>query len=446
MSVQQEKLKAIADAIREKDGTTEPIAANDFPDRIRGIPSGESFLPLDPEEVYKNTRPADWLQMPIPQDNEIYLLEHIPDGGTDTVSFTVTFEGACAVSFGTVVDGVFSGGEETALESGVKYSVELSAADYGDLTSDGKKQVMIKIAGGTITEWVKGKTVANTCNIVEISAMCQECTKFSCGEYGRRGNARALKSLVYFSLFGLNKIASPMYGGNTVSLFANCSSLIAVLSLSTESFTTGEFLYNGCSKLVAIPPINARNFTGLQRAFYGCSSIKSIPSIFSPNVINFSGMFSGCVNLLSVSDLTLSKAQSKTNAEVFGSNPPENIQAVSNLSVSKYLLNINFNDIYHFTFNPSDLFAEDSGSTTAFAVAVNRNNLSHFALLEMISTLPIIHFPDGSQAYGVVYVANNPGTDSLTSEEIALANEKGWVLTGTAIPREDQLNNLTRVP
>lgn len=40
MSVQETKLKDIADAIREKDGTTEPIPANDFPERIRAIQGG----------------------------------------------------------------------------------------------------------------------------------------------------------------------------------------------------------------------------------------------------------------------------------------------------------------------------------------------------------------------------------------------------------------------
>lgn len=40
MSFQEEKLTAIADAIREKDGTTALILADDFPARIRAIPSG----------------------------------------------------------------------------------------------------------------------------------------------------------------------------------------------------------------------------------------------------------------------------------------------------------------------------------------------------------------------------------------------------------------------
>ncbi len=55
MSTQETKLKAIADAIREKDGTTEPISANDFPDRIRAIETGGKL----PEGVRTITLTAD---------------------------------------------------------------------------------------------------------------------------------------------------------------------------------------------------------------------------------------------------------------------------------------------------------------------------------------------------------------------------------------------------
>lgn len=40
MSTQEDKLKAIADAIREKEGSADPIPAGDFPERIRAIQSG----------------------------------------------------------------------------------------------------------------------------------------------------------------------------------------------------------------------------------------------------------------------------------------------------------------------------------------------------------------------------------------------------------------------
>ena len=47
MSVQETKMKEIADAIREKDGTTEPIPANDFPERIRAIQGGGGGIELE---------------------------------------------------------------------------------------------------------------------------------------------------------------------------------------------------------------------------------------------------------------------------------------------------------------------------------------------------------------------------------------------------------------
>ena len=40
MSTQGDKLKAIADAIRAKEGSSDPIAANDFPARIAAIETG----------------------------------------------------------------------------------------------------------------------------------------------------------------------------------------------------------------------------------------------------------------------------------------------------------------------------------------------------------------------------------------------------------------------
>lgn len=41
MSIQEEKLQAIADAIREKEGSTGTIVANDFADRIKAISTGQ---------------------------------------------------------------------------------------------------------------------------------------------------------------------------------------------------------------------------------------------------------------------------------------------------------------------------------------------------------------------------------------------------------------------
>ena len=46
MSTQGDKLKAIADAIRAKEGSSDPIVANDFPARIAAIETGTQLPTL----------------------------------------------------------------------------------------------------------------------------------------------------------------------------------------------------------------------------------------------------------------------------------------------------------------------------------------------------------------------------------------------------------------
>lgn len=76
MSTQETKLKAIADAIREKDGTTALIPANDFPARIRAIPSGGL-----PDNVRTITLTAD-----PPEGGTVSGGGAVQDGMTVTVS------------------------------------------------------------------------------------------------------------------------------------------------------------------------------------------------------------------------------------------------------------------------------------------------------------------------------------------------------------------------
>ena len=59
------KLKEIADAIREKDGTTELIVANDFATRIRALPSGKYNLEVtDEDDGTQSWNLTDWDYVP----------------------------------------------------------------------------------------------------------------------------------------------------------------------------------------------------------------------------------------------------------------------------------------------------------------------------------------------------------------------------------------------
>ena len=71
-----ELFTGIANSIRAKDGTSNPIAAINFADRINAIPTGGNteFQYRTPNEIYEQDRPADWPVLPDPQEGECYFL------------------------------------------------------------------------------------------------------------------------------------------------------------------------------------------------------------------------------------------------------------------------------------------------------------------------------------------------------------------------------------
>ena len=169
-----------------------------------------STTPLDPIQVYNDTRPLDWLQMPMPNDNEIYLLFHIPNGYSSFLAFTVDCAGNYTVELGTVSNGIFVQSSSESVVSGNKYETELFADNYGDLTSDGMKQVMVKISGTDITSWKNSTHSKKTSpgnftnwNIVEISCKLPKGKKVLCGSSMSKDSIGKLR---YFSWYGENAI------------------------------------------------------------------------------------------------------------------------------------------------------------------------------------------------------------------------------------------------
>lgn len=256
------------------------------------------LTPPDPVEVYNNTRPADWLPMPMPQDDEMYMLFHIPDGCSSLLAFTITCIGAYTVALGTVVNEEFIQYSSVSIASGKPYETELFAADYGNLTSNGMKQVMIKVSGIDILTFSpsshsKRASSSNFAawNIVEISCRLPKSTRLL---VGRSSPNLALEKLVYFSMYGPNMIT------NMSVMFYYCHSLVAVPFLDTSMAINMNGMFTLCAALVAIPEFNTSNVTNMKSMFNQCYSLKTIPDLDTSQVTNMSSMFSNCYCLVSV--------------------------------------------------------------------------------------------------------------------------------------------------
>lgn len=295
----------IADAIREVDGTTETIQASTFPARISAIPSGGSAAstPLDPQEVYNSTRPADWLSMPTPQDDEMYLLFHIPDGVSSLIAFTATCTGNYTVALGTVTNGEFVQQSVTSVASGVKYEAELFADNYGNLTNDGFKQVMIKVSGANLLTWQSElhsrKTSFYGWNIVEIKYNAPNSTGIK---------PQHLSSLRFFSQIGTSSATS------LASLCSGCSSLQCIPAFDTSGVVNMTAAFQNCYSLISIPYIDTSLVQSMFNTFRNCYSLQSIPEMDTSSVVEMNYAFSGCRSLQYIPTLDLSSATDITSA------------------------------------------------------------------------------------------------------------------------------------
>ena len=306
--------------------------------QVEGIFSGgggSTSEPLDPVEVYNNTRPSDWLPMPTPADNEMYLLFHIPDGFSSLLAFTVTCTGNYTVALGSVSDGAFVQTSSATVASGRKYETELSSYAYGDLTIDGMKQVMVKVSGTDILTWKPSEHRKKTSpsnfvewNIVEIACRIPKGKSVKC--WGGTGNP-SLRKLRYFAWYGKNKVTdmSFMFNNcssltaipqmdtsavtNMYSMFNNCNSLTAIPQLDTSAVTDMSYMFGTCSSLTAIPQMNTSAVTDMSYVFHGCSSLTAIPQMDTSAVTNMYSMFNNCSSLTAIPQMDTSTVTNMRN-------------------------------------------------------------------------------------------------------------------------------------
>ena len=262
---------------------------------IDSIPSGGTPQPLDPQVVYQQTRPADWLEMPTPGMDEAYMLIQIPaDSINDqNLSCSIGGTGDRTVAFGTVSSGTFVPDPDLVYtQNDQAFTISVPVSKFGNQTSDGMLQLMCKIYGTSIAS-IHGGSSSSTLykRIVEFRG--GNLASLVAINPGTSQNY-AWVNLRYFSL-GRNNITS---GG--LSLFANCLNLIAIPSLDTSTFLSAQKMFQNCSKLIAIPALDLSSASDCSYLFNNCYSLETIPLINTSSGTDFSYMFSGCYALEAV--------------------------------------------------------------------------------------------------------------------------------------------------
>lgn len=420
MSIQNEidrikvNVSAAFDAVSDMGGTVpSPAGSQNLAEAIRSIPAGGSSgtpgtVPLGPKAVYQATRPSDWLAMPTPAEDEIYLLFHIPDGMSSLLAFTVTCSGDYTVTVeGTNVQSVFA--------SGVKCEMELYASDFEGLTSSGMRQAMIKISGTDILTWEPSGHSKKPSpskfakwNIVEIACNLPSGTKVACGSSTAN---LALQKLRYFTWIGEN-MASDMS-----HMFRYCYALTAIPELDTSQASLMSYMFNSDYSLTAVPEMDTSNVTAMDGMFNSCYALAAVPEMDTSKVTSMVGMFNYCYVLSAVPEMDTSKVTSMASmfARCYA------LTAVPKLDTSNVTNMANtFTDCHSLSVIR---FVPSVTGWAGYAVSLKDCSLSHQAITGLFSSLPAI------TSAKTLTLTGNPGVSELTAEEKAIAAGKNWNLT-----------------
>lgn len=173
--------------------------------------------------------------------------------------------------------------------------------------------------------------------------------------------------------------------------------------LNVSNVISTRFMCAYCDNLEEIELFDTSKVTDMSSMFIYCSSLITIPQFDTSNVTNMDSMFSSCSSLITVPQLN---GTNLTNVRIM-------LNSCTKLQNFGGLLNLG--QAYETTQSANYLY---------YRLYLNNSNaLTHDSLMNVINGLYDIK-TKGCNPQGLVLGSTNLA--KLTSEEIAIATEKGW--------------------
>ena len=251
---------------------------------------------------------------------------------------------------------------------------------------------------------LKNIPLLDTSNVIDMKGMFQDCSSLKTIPMLNTSNVTEMDYL-----FERDSLLTEIPLLNTVNvtrmpyLFSNCSLLETIPKLETGNVTVMNSMFKGCSSLKQIPLLNTKSCNLMQEMFSGCSSITEIPELDTSNVISMWYMFFKCTSLTTVPMLDASKIINVYNM----------FNNCSSLVTLGGLKNLGMSYPTNWIDNVSEATLNLSDSPL----------LTHDSLMNVINNLYDI------KSKGVktqTLQLGNTNKAKLTTEEIAIATNKGW--------------------
>lgn len=199
---------------------------------------------------------------------------------------------------------------------------------------------------------------------------------------------------------------------STVSLFYGCINLEEVPQLDTSNVTNMNRMFYNCKKITRVPLLNTSNVVNTTYMFKDCEKLIEIQGINTSLVTTMNYMFDGCTSLETIPELDMSSAKNISYLFTRCTNL-RNINGILNLGKA----------YTQATEKYSAYELDLSGST----------GLTYASLLNVINGLYDLNLTydvaNGGTLYKQSCKLGETNLAKLTSEEIEIATNKGWILS-----------------
>lgn len=280
-------LADVADAIREKKGTTELINPQDFASEIASIESGKSRYTghadadglraigwTDEDIAYYQENGVDWNE----EDDHLHL---VPEDNKELY-------------------GVLNIQNISSYRDRIVYLPKIDTSQATDLNAKlGYCYNMVAIP------------FMNTSKVKNMSNLFRFCPRLRCVPPLDTSAAtlmtsmfRGCTSLSFIPQLDTSNVTAMNY------TFAGCASLSSFPCTDTSKVQTIESICSGCVSLRDISALNTSNVTTLRNAFYKCSSLTALPDIDTSNITVMTDAFYECSKLEYIPLMDVSKATS----------------------------------------------------------------------------------------------------------------------------------------
>jgi surface protein len=276
-------LADIADAIREKKGTSGPINPQDFSSEIASIETGGGNTPM-----WTGHADAEGLRAIGWTDEDIaYYQEHGVNWNAEDDEYHKVSDDNKALY------GVLTADNITSYRARIVYLPKIDTS---------RKTSMSKMFYNCTS--LVSIPQLDTQNVTNMNNMFQSCTSLvSIPQL----DTQNVTNMSYMFNYCYSLVSIPQLDTQNVTsmsgMFQSCTSLVSIPQLDTQKVMNMSYMFNNCYSLVSIPQFDTQKVMNMSYMFQYCYSLVSIPQLDTQNVTNMNNMFQNCNSLVSIPQL-----------------------------------------------------------------------------------------------------------------------------------------------